>query len=410
MNILMVLQQSVYNNKGQWMSLDSNIMMMRGILNQLIKLRPHWRFYVLIAPISDFANITSYTELIDHPNVEFMPYHFPVDAFLNRQHFNVDSFGAVFEELEARGIYADVVWNNLTEISRNIKTYLHYTKRSAKLVTCCYWLDTPEISSPKVDQRISYDWRQVDGFECSDLAVFTCESTKVAFVANASKKFSSTVVNNIMAKSVVWDFGFSSAELDTEERHSPRLLPSDGKQSILFLNRMSGINYTHHLEFISAIQKLARERDDFRVVVANPSQKIDWGWLKQNIPNLYVIGERPLTRQEYIQLLWEGCISVHLYLDEMYGGCAHRESLYCGNIIVAPKVHEYRRIHGESYPFYVRSDFSNLADIMFMALGVPAMDTIPDYQNMIARNLGSAFEIVGPEVATALEGICYAIE
>jgi hypothetical protein len=343
MNILYILQQSIYNNEGKWISSDSNINMMGGILRELLE-KTDWHFYILIAPLNDFADIKSYDELLDsNERIHWVPYNFIVDAFFNRQHFNIGDFDSMFKPLPK----IDVVWNNITELSRNIKTYLWYKSKETKLISCCYWLDAPEIGEEKIDKNISYDWRQFDGFECSDLAVFTCKSTKKAFIQNARKKFNGKYTSAIKNKSTIWDFGFSTKEADkykTDEKFD--------KPTILFLNRLSGINYTHHEEFIQAINLLAEKRNDFQVIFTNPSGKYSSEWLKENVKNVLIYKDHPLNRQEYFELLWKAEVSVHLYNIERYGGCANLESIYCENTIIMPKVFEYAKRGGSKYEYY----------------------------------------------------------
>lgn len=401
MNILYILQQSIYNNEGQWISADSNINMMSGMLREVLKERPHWNFYILIGKLKDFADIKSYDEIFKHENVHFIEYNFPVDAFLNRQHFDVFAFDKMFKKLPK----IDVVWNNLTELSRNIKTYLTYKKYDAKLITTCYWLDAPEIGEGKVDKSISYDWRQMDGFECSDLVAFTCESTKDAWIKNTKAKFPvNKFIKPIINKSVIWDFGFSQTELDQYKCKS-----MFAKKTILFLNRLSGINYTHHTEFIEALHALKRIRakDDWQVVFTNPSQKIPWSYLKQNVPNLYMYDEHTLTREQYIKLLWSGDISVHLYGAEKtgaerYGGCSHREAIYTDNLIVSPKVFEYKRIQGKKYPFYCSVNPESIARALNKALD-SSFDELADKFMIRDRNNCSSFEKIGLDVCEDIE-------
>lgn len=337
--ILYILQQSIYDKK--WTTADSNINMMVGMLRQVTKLTD-WKFDIMIAPLEDFSDIESYDEIFKHDNVDWIPYKFPIDAFINRQNFDA----LKMTEILVNGNY-DVVWNNLTETSRNIKTILHYKNLGAKLITTCYWLDTPVIGKGKVPSTISYDWRQFDGFECSDLVVFTCESTQNQWVQNSSAKFSASYISKILAKSVVWDFGFSAEEFDTFNGEKLNL-PRD-KKIVLFLNRLSGINYTHHEEFIKAVNSLYEKRDDFAVVFTNPSQKISWDQLEQDVKPLHIVQRSPLTRNQYVALLRNANVSVHLFESEAYGGCANVESLYCNNLSVMPKINEYAKRATDTY-------------------------------------------------------------
>lgn len=397
MKILYILQQSIYGDDGKWRTADSNIQMMRGILTQLVK-KTDWKFYVLIGNLYEFGDLQyGFSEIMNHPNVKFIEYNFPVDAFMNRQNFCVEAFDNVMRKY---GDF-DIVWNNIVELSRNIKTYLYYKKSKAKLISCNYWMDCPEIREEKVDKLISYDWRQFDGFECSDLCAFTCQSTKDAFILNSQKRFASKHLWKILKKSTIWDFGYSSEELGGYGNYP------DTYPNILFLNRLSGINYTHHEEFIKAIQILYKKRKDFHVVFANPTQKISWDYLIEEVPNLKIISDKTLTREEYKRMLWAGIISVHLFTSERYGGCSHRETLHCGNIVVTPKLYEYKIIQGEKYPFYCDNKCSpkSIAKALDKALDHKTWSLPKMWKEIDKRNKQSSFEVVSDKVVKDIKNL-----
>ena len=389
MNILYVLQQSIYNNNSKWISADSNINMMVGVFKELVR-KTDWEFYVLIAPIEDFEDINSYDEIFKHEQVHFVPYNFPIDAFLNRQHFNIFHFDFMYKALPT----IDIVWNNIIELSRNIKTYLFQNSKNTKLISCCYWMDTPEINEAKVDNSISYQYRQFDGYECSDLCIFTCKSTKEAFFNNAKKLFNFSKIKEIKKKSFIWDFGFSK-----KEANKYKLTEKFDKTTILFLNRLSGINYTHHEEFINAVNELYKERQDFQVVFTNPSGKYSFDELRELVNPLYVYKEHSLSRQEYFNLLWKSDISFHGFTKERYGGCSHRESIHCNNIIVSPEVFEYKAIQGNEYSFYVNTNFSNLKEILNKAIDFKGTLSDSVYKN----NNNSSFEKISTKVIKNIE-------
>lgn len=336
MKILYIIQQSIYNNNNKWLTADSNINMMLGMLRAMEKKNylNKYKFEILIAPLNDFEDLNSYDELFKHENVTFIPFKFTVDAFYNRQNFVVKDW------LELDLHKYDYIINNITELTRNIRTLVYKNSKILsndikipKIITQCFWLDAPEIGEDKIDSHISYDWRQFDGFECSDLVTFTCKSTKEAFIQNAKYKFSDYYINKIVNKSTIWDFGYSE---DEKNEYTNNLVINKNKKRILFLNRLSGLNYTHHQEFIKAINILSQKRDDFEVIFTNPSRKISFEWLKKNVKNFKEYkNNKPLNRSEYWELLKSADVSVHLFKLERYGGCALRESISSENVPVA---------------------------------------------------------------------------
>lgn len=408
MNILYIVQQSVYTSQGKWSTADSNIQMMRGLIKEILRHTNDIHFYVVLGAIETFEDINYYGQIIDHSNVHFCGYHFPVDAFLNRQHFDVFEFENLMQALPKM----DIIWNNITEISRNIKTWMYYRKYEAKLITSCYWLDCPMINEEKVPIDVSYMWRQFDGFLCSDLVTFTCKSTQSAFRYNAAQVFKRPFIDDILSKSIIFDFGYQANELGKPpfDKAFPPI--------IVFLNRMSGINYTHHEEFINAIKILYSWRDDFEVVFTNPSKKIDPKWLEQEVPN-YVNyknkHDQIYSRKEYIELIQASSISVHLFDTERYGGCAHREAIHCANIPITLNLHEYSRIQGPSYPFYIAAikpkliaeTLNFVLDNLDSRTGYRCSRIIngPHFNKIRERNYESSYEAQAPKILTALEDL-----
>ena len=118
---------------------------------------------------------------------------------------------------------------------------------------------------------------------------------------------------------------------------------------ILFLNRLSGINYSHHEEFFEAIRDIWEERQDFEVVFTNPSRKISFEEIAEKCPAYVPYKDnKPLSRKEYWELLYTGDVSVHLFTIERYSGCALRESIAAGNIPVVAQCYEQNRIVNNS--------------------------------------------------------------
>ena len=404
LNILLVLQQSIYNNENKWLSGDSGINMYLDLFEQMYENNPTIHFYCLIAPREDFADLPirknmfgckhsmDYSDLYNKSNVTFIPYNFPVNAFTNRFAFDPAYFMQTYNDIE--NIFdttINIVWNNIIELTRNIKTTLWQNNKKPKFISCNYWLDAPSINQGKVDKDISYDIRQADGFECSDLCVFTCESTKNAWEENAKFKFHPDFIENILNKSVIWDFGYLQKNLNQSYNYN---ITKFDKPTILFLNRLSGINYTHHMEFINAVNELWDERQDFQVFFTNPSNKVSTEWLKENVKPYVELLKTPLSRAEYFKLLHKSHISCHLFLIELYGGCAHREISHINDTIqICPQINEYERIHGKEYEFYCKKDFSDLKEVLSKA--IDAQQTFyKKPQDMINRNYESSFEYV----------------
>lgn len=339
MKILYILQQSIIDNDGKWLTADSNVNMFAGLMRA-------WSTYedfadysidVVIAPLSDFADISTYEEICPYPNVSFIQHKFYPNAMMNR--FNYD---ANFWTSLIGNVGYDAVINCITEMSHALRVAIEMTKVDAKLVTQCFWLDAPYSGHPKADENFALAWAQMNGMLVSDLCVFTCESTKASFFANGYAMVQPWVLHEIRDKSTIWDFGYSDDEIVGKLRGRVKF----GKDvaRIGFLNRITKPDYTNFEVFTKALRYLELDpayQNRFEVVATNPSKRLDEYELDSVIPNFVsYMGGKPLNRDEYIELLGSCQITVHLFEDELYGGCALRESIAAGNMIVTVDVHE----------------------------------------------------------------------
>jgi glycosyltransferase involved in cell wall biosynthesis len=334
MKILYVLQQSITHD-GKWLSADSNINMLAGFLQSLSTKEDFGKLEidVLIAPIESFEDIKSYAEIFDAANVNWIPMDGPVNAQLQRQHFD-----SMFWHNLLKANSYDVIINCLTELSRNIKTILTIEKLNAKLITQCFWLDLPLLGEPKVDESCSYHWRQFDAFECSDLVAFACISTFNGFFDHASKVYAYNIYSKLLKKCRVWDFGYSQDEVD---KFAIALLAPE-KIVIGFLNRIS--DYTGWDVLQKALQIVNEDpdyADKFVIRFTNPSKRVSDEWLSNNFVGFEsFLGGKQLTRAEYFAFLNDCDITAHLYTNERYGGCALRESIASKCFPIVANCHE----------------------------------------------------------------------
>lgn len=338
------MQQSIYDTQKKWISADSNINMFAGIVSSILELRPNWKFCVLIGV--PFKDIENPNQILNHKNVGYIKNDYPVSSVLSRYHFDANKAAKLLDSIRP-----DVIWNNIPSITRNWRAVMSELESSLclrpLLINCNYWIDTK--TEPKVaDDRVAYGLRQIDGALAADLVPFTCESTKEIFLREVFFESGLSNQRRVRGNSTIWDFGFSTKEMD--KYFVGRRFK---KITIIFPNRLSRINYTHHKEFIEAVNSLYKERKDFQVIFTNPSHKISWQWLHENVASLKIIANHILNRKEYVELLWKSDIVVSLYDKERYGGCANVEAIYCDCLPVMTRYGEYETRASKSYPFFV---------------------------------------------------------
>lgn len=340
--MLYVLQQSILDNDRNWLSADSNINMASGFFRSWIAYNDMegYEVDVMIAPIVNFGDITNYSEVFPvHPRLSFIQTLMTRNAALNRLDYRSWQWMQVLDHRQY-----DVIVTCVPEWILGIKTTYDVLKIAPpKIIAQCFWLDTPMIGEPKQPESITLQYRQAEGFALADLVVFTCQSTKNAWLQNAIKLLAPKPITEIMAKMTVWDFGYSQAEVE-EMIGGGTMRRVNDIVRIGFLNRMGSDGYTNAQVFIDALRILKNDpeyADNFEVAFTNPSKRVSEQWLTENVPNFVSFaGGKPLSRKEYFQFLYECDVTVHLFVKERYGGCALRESIAAGNYVVVASCHE----------------------------------------------------------------------
>lgn len=131
---------------------------------------------------------------------------------------------------------------------------------------------------------------------------------------------------------VPWKFAY-------DERNFVGREPMERDIDVLFVQRCSSTNYTHHLEFLEAM-KLLRCRVMFTDVTK------------------YLRSQRPdfeySTPETYFDVLHRSKIAIGM-CDNLYGGQALREATRAGCTPVVLDVPCYREFVGEGYPYLLKS-------------------------------------------------------
>jgi hypothetical protein len=344
--MLYVLQQSILDNDRNWLSADSNINMASGFFRAWIDHNDMegYEVEVMITPIVSFGDIVDFTDVFPaHPRLNFIQTQMTRNAALNRMDFRSWQWSQIIQNR-----HYDVIVTCVPEWVLGIKTTYDMLKMAPpKIVAQCFWLDTPMIGEPKQPEAITLQYRQAEGFVLADLVVFTCQSTRNAWIQNAIKLLAPKPITEIMAKMTVWDFGYSQSEVEEMVGGGSMRRKTDVAR-IGFPNRMGSDGYTNASAFIAALRILKDDpqyADSFEVVFTNPSKRVSEDWLKENVPNFVSFMDgKTLTRKEYFQFLYECDITVHLFVKERYGGCALRESIAAGNYTVVADCHEQQSL------------------------------------------------------------------
>lgn len=169
--------------------------------------------------------------------------------------------------------------------------------------------------------------RSIDSWNSADLVVVLNETLK---------KFIEQFAPNANIR--VWKTVFPEFEVQEKERDI----------DILFVQRCSVSNYTHHREFIRSVEVLRSLGFKGKVVFTDPthylrSEDID---LLKYIDNVEFASAN--SREDYEDLLSRSKYSVALMKDDLHGGVAIRESIFAGCVPLLLDTPAYSELIGES--------------------------------------------------------------
>jgi len=338
---------------------DSNINIMNGIIKHF---KNNYHFCIMM-PREEDCNVKFRSIISDEVTI-YENQSFYGDAFTLRYNFDFHKMKNIIEHVKP-----DIIVCNNSAITRNFKVVIYQlSNKNIKLINFMHFLDLPK--EKKVPQEVSYFLRQMDGILVCDLAVFqsqtVCDKTMNAIniYLNQYISDSSRINENI----TIWNATYSQEEID---QRKPVVDKKDIKKRILFPNRLSSTNYSNHLRFFEAIQYISKKRNDFEVIVNNPTQSMSWEEIKKLCPNLKMINDgKLLNRDEYLNLLFTCDIGVALFTDEGHGGVSSKEFQAAGCLPVFPKVNEYAHLMPQDYKGFCKQNLCDLEEALIYILDI----------------------------------------
>jgi hypothetical protein len=269
----------------------------------------------------------------------------------------------------------DAVYINDPMHLRNFKAMFHVIGGyQPKFFVHSHFIDVPEV--PKFPQECSLWLGQCEAALRADYNFWQCESAMLQFFDSMGKWFTQDVVDDVRAKSLPWDDGYSNMEItDPVDEERMRFTPKQweektkGKVVLFFPNRISPSSgdYTNGMKFMfEVLPKLRDRRQDFVVVCGNPNQKFTNSELEVACgSNGYVkLTEDTFDRNEYKFVARHSDIALGLYNADPYGGTAARECIELGCMPLWLDNYEYSSLAREAGCDYVlaRPDLSDLVD------------------------------------------------
>jgi len=342
---------------------DSNITIFNGIASELVK--KDYKVDILMPHIlncnSDFSEA-----LYNDENIRVVQLkQGPLNAFALRYDFDFREYCDIIKESNP-----DIIVNNTPSLTKNIRAVLFHLKLNVKVVNFLHFLDYP--GEDKVPLPISYFMRQIEGIVWSDLAVFQSYTVRDKAMKAIDKYFKTYVreynktIKREKINVAVWNATYSQKEIDNVVVSS-----KFGKKTIMFPNRLSSTNYSNHLRFFEAIRNISKTRNDFQVVVNNPTKYLSYEQIKELCPNLVVLyGGALMNKGQYFVTLKSCDIGVALFTQEGHGGVSSKQFQAAGCLPVFPKCNEYAHLMPDVYEGYCKTNLEDLERAINYALDI----------------------------------------
>jgi len=338
---------------------DENINIANYILNNI---DPYIYNMTCVLPESYQIDQTISIEDIFKPlTPQFVFSSFPTNNVLQRYHFDANFYYNLLKNNQY-----DVIINNVDTNSRNIRAILENLKSSMKLITFVHFIDLP--SKYVTTKMTSYFRRQIDSALASDCTWFLSKLNLTNFLLEAVPFVTADEYMRLCDTCIVMPLVFSDSNLRSRIA-TANTFPSlhGNRKTVIFPNRLSENNYTHHVNFIGAVNNVYK-KIDFDVYMTNPNEGISYDILEKEVDNIvFPFGKRRLNRSEYFRLLCSSDFIVALF-RETHGGTACREAIYAGAIPIIPSRNDYLMLRDQL--FYdmdfkmVDDDLSNLEEVL----------------------------------------------
>jgi hypothetical protein len=310
-------------------------------------------------------------DLWQNERLTYLAHKIIPNALCTRYDFNWEQLASL-----TSGTKYDAVYINDPMHLRNFKAmFLVAHKYQPKFYVHSHFIDNPEC--PKFPTEASLWLGQCEAAIKADFNFWQCESSMNIFFESMSKMFTENVVNAVREKSLPWDDGYSSTEVNTEINESNITFDTslfakwklEGKTIIFVPNRIGGrgrsSDYTNCGKFMfDILPELRNLRDDFVVLAGNPNQKFLNSELEVECgPNGYhKLTEVAFNRDEYKFVAKNSHIVAGFYTEDTFGSTASRECIDLGCFPLWVDNYEYATIANlaDFQYFLAKPDFTDI--------------------------------------------------
>lgn len=375
--ILVQLQLSNYDSSGNWiLEADSGFQMCFGRIREMLKLNSKLLFDV-IGPTRNTLRTQPediVSDLFSTGKIHWIETSLVANALATRYDFNIREIAANLG-LSSVNKY-DCVYINDPMLLRHYRAlFFLYGKYMPKFFVHSHFIDN--IECPKFPTEASLWQGQVEAARKADFNFWQCETSMNVFFDSMSKECQPHVVEEVKAKSLPWDDGYSVSEITQKPDLKnvrfdlTNIVNRTRDKVVLFVpNRIGGrgrsSDYTNCGKFVfDIVPEIWKRRQDFVVITGNPSQKFSNSEVSTLCPaHLNIVPDAP-NRDEYRLIATISDIVGGFYTVDTYGGTAARECIELGCIPLWLDCNEYSRIAREASVSHwlAKEDFSNIVDV-----------------------------------------------
>jgi len=263
-----------------------------------------------------------------HDKLIFITIPYASNALTNRYNFFFHAWRSIIHMIKP-----DVCLNEICTLTKNIYAVQEDLGYKFPIISAVEHLDIVEDNT--VFEKVSYFLRQCDGLLASDLAIFPMTNMRELFVSSMKQHFEDKILEQFLFRTRIWRHYFSTNDVGKIGRKN--------KEKVIFFgSRLSDVKRTKYDLFFEAINLLWKQRQDFKVIVANPNDAQPWSWIEAMVPkkclhDMRINSVDAKSREAYMKAIKMSHISAVLYrMDELYS-VGFNELLYCKNLVVTPR-------------------------------------------------------------------------
>lgn len=245
---------------------DSNFVFNTNFIKSFRKKYTISKVFMLVPPKENTVNSGYVRRCLRMQKIVPVTYHYIKEAIYGRYNFDVKEFEAI-----ARKIFSthetNILLMNDPCLVTNAKSVLLALGllENTKVITYNHWCDS--VLDPKVDSRISYFYRQVEGAIQSKFCGFNSNFAIKCFKEGAlAGGFNEVLVKSLNCIKI-------PPAIDFDEIEACKSKTKFKKFSVIFSHRLSSLpaykaNLDNCLSVFDAVKESGR---DFEVVITNPS-------------------------------------------------------------------------------------------------------------------------------------------